>query len=245
MPPSIYDQYALDVLPDVVIDTTYACNVMCKMCHLYSPDFKIPKSPHISFDLISRMIPLFQKARSVFLLGYGEPLMHPKIYDIVSLIKTKCPNTHLSFVSNGLLLTQRNIEKLINAHLDQINISLDGPNLERGHPKAEVAYAALRRLAAEKKRRGITYPAIRIGFVIGKDNEDELLPVLELGCEVGIVGIFITPLRIVAPIPEWDDYIRKNSIYEHLDTIVPILQRAKKVAAEHNIEITTPIFSGS
>jgi hypothetical protein len=71
------------------------------------------------------------------------------------------------------------------------------------------------------------------------------LPILELGCEVGIVGIFITPLRIVAPIPEWDDYIRKNSIYEHLDTIVPILQRAKKVAAEHNIEITTPIFSGS
>jgi radical SAM protein with 4Fe4S-binding SPASM domain len=87
-----------------------------------------------------------------------------------------------------------------------------------------------------------------IAFVIGKDNENELLPVLEFGIEVGITGLHITPLRIVTPISdcndyirENNDYIRKNNVYDHLDTIIPILREVKERADEYNIEIITPI----
>jgi MoaA/NifB/PqqE/SkfB family radical SAM enzyme len=241
---SSYDEFALEEYPDcVVIDTTYACNVICGMCHLASPDFKIPKIPHISMQLIERMMPLLQKTKNVFLLGYGEPLMHPKIYEIVSLIRTNCPNARLTFTSNGTLLNQRNIEKLINGGLDNINISIDGPNLERGHPKIELVYANLRKLAAEKKRRGVDYPQIQIAFVIGKDNQNELLPVLGFGIEIGIVSFSITPLRIIYPNPEWDDYIRRNDIYNHLDAVVPIVQAARKLASANGIDVLTPIPS--
>jgi MoaA/NifB/PqqE/SkfB family radical SAM enzyme len=214
------------------------------MCHQDSPTFQIPKTPHISIDLVHRLIPLIKQAPSVYFLGAGEPLMHPKIFEIFALIKTESPSTRVGTTSNGTLLTARNIDKLINSRLDMISISVDGPKLERGHQKAEATYANLRKLAEEKKRRGITHPEIHLGFVIGKDNENELIPAIEFGIEVGIKAITVEPLRIVAPNPEWDDYIRQNNMYDHMDTIVPIFRSAKQLAATHHIEMQTPYLVG-
>lgn len=245
MSTTLLDKYALEKYPDcVVLDTTWVCNLQCKMCHQDSPTFKIPKTPHISIDLVKRLIPLLRKSPSVYMLGAGEPMVHPKIYDIVSLIKTECPDTRVAFTSNGTLLTDKNIAKLIDSRLDMISVSVDGPDLERGHQKSELTYDNLRRLAREKQRRGITHPEINLGFVIGKDNENELLPVMRFGIEIGITGITVEPLRIVAPNPAWDDYIRENNIYDHMDTIVPIFKSARKLAEEHQIAISTPYLVG-
>jgi MoaA/NifB/PqqE/SkfB family radical SAM enzyme len=237
-----YQDYVLPEYPDyVVVDTTYTCNIICGMCHLSSNDFRIPANPHISVDLIRRMLPLLKKSRTVFLLGRGEPLMHPKIYDIVSLIKNQCPDIYMAFTSNGILLTKRNISKLLDAKLDQINISLDGPDIERGHPQFDRVKANLRELAVQKAARGVDYPAIHISYVIGKDNETELKPTLEFGIEIGIHGISIEPLRIMEPNPKWDDYIRENDVYKHLDTVVPIVDEIRILARERGIELTTLI----
>jgi MoaA/NifB/PqqE/SkfB family radical SAM enzyme len=175
-----YQDYVLPEYPHyVVVDTTYTCNIVCGMCHLSSNYFKIPANPHISVDLIKIIIPLLKTSRTVFLLGRGEPLMHPKIYDIISLIKDQCPDIYMAFTTNGILLTKRNILKLLDAKLDQINISLDGPDIERGHPQFDKVKANLRELALQKAARGVEYPAIHISYVIGKDNESELKPTLE------------------------------------------------------------------
>ena len=57
----LYQDYFLPEFPDyVVVDTTYTCNVVCGMCHLSSKDFKIPANPHISVDLIKKMVPLLK-----------------------------------------------------------------------------------------------------------------------------------------------------------------------------------------
>ncbi|MFN8370377.1 MAG: radical SAM protein [Bacteriovoracaceae bacterium] len=61
--------------------------------------------------------------------------MHPNIYEIVSKIKTECPETYVAFTSNGTLLNERNIGRLIDSKLDMVSFSLDGPKLERGRPK--------------------------------------------------------------------------------------------------------------
>jgi MoaA/NifB/PqqE/SkfB family radical SAM enzyme len=236
-----YDKYALTSNPEcIVIDTSWVCNLECKMCHQAAPDFSIPESPHISIELVKRLIPLLRTTKSVYMLGAGEPLMHPQVYEIISLIKTECTDTGVAFSSNGVLLNKRNIGKLIDSRLDSISISVDGPNLERGHLKTEITYKNLRALAEEKQRRGIAKPEIRLGFVIGKDNEHELIPALRFGIEIGIKGMTVEPLRIVMPNPEWDDYIRANNIYDHMDTVGPILQQARALAAAHGIEIDTP-----
>jgi len=238
-------RYILEKYPGtIVIDTSYVCNLKCKMCHQNSDQFSMPEKPHISIELIKRLLPLCKDSGSVYLLGYGEPLMHPQIYEIISLIKNECPNTHVSFTSNGVLLDDGNINKLIDAKLDSISISMDGPNLKRGHQKSDITYKNVRRLKEIKEKRGVTYPNIRIGFVLGKDNENELIPMIEFAIEVGAKAVIVEPLRIVAPNPEWDDYIRANNMYNHMQTIVPIMQQARKLAEDHGISIDTPYIVG-
>ena len=170
--------------------------------------------------------------------------MHPKIYDILKMIKTEAPDTCVTIISNGTLLTKKNIVKLIDTGLDNISVSMDGPDLERGHQDSEVTVANLRALVAEKKRQGVNHPGIRIGFVIGKDNEDALIPVLEFGIELGIDQMVVEPLRIVEPNPKWDDYILANNIYDHTETVGPILTQARNLARSHGIDIETPYIVG-
>lgn len=167
--------------------------------------------------------------------------MHPRIYDIISLIRLECPHIFITFVSNWLLLTKKNITKLLNLKLDQIHISLDGPDIARGHPQYEKAKANLRELALQKQLQGVDYPRIHFNYVMGKDNEAALMPTLEFGIEVGFEGMSIEPLRILEPMAEWDDYIRDNSIYNHLDTAIPIVDEVRAFAAERGIEIETMI----
>lgn len=237
-----YLNYSVAEFPDfVVIDTTYKCNVVCGMCHLANKDFPIPPDPHISMALIERMIPLLRRSRSVFLLGRGEPLMHPRIYDIIGRIRAECPDIVITFVTNGILLTKRNIEKLLDLRLDQIRVSVDGPDIARGHPQFERVKANLRELALQKRLREIDYPAIHFNYVIGKDNERALKPTLEFGIGVGLEGMSIEPLRILEPMPQWDDYIRENVVYNHLGTVVPIVDEVRAIAAAHGIEIETVV----
>jgi MoaA/NifB/PqqE/SkfB family radical SAM enzyme len=239
------DQYVLKHFPQtIVIDTTYLCNLTCKMCHQNGDDFVMPQEPHISVELIDRLLPLCKDSGSVYLLGYGEPLMHPDIYEIIHKIKNAAPSTSISFSSNGVLLNTSNVNKLIDSGLDSISISMDGPELERGHQKSDKTYRNVKRLSEIKSKRGVLHPQINIGFVLGKDNENELIPMIKFAAEVKAQALTIEPLRVIWPNPEWDDYIRENSLYKHLNTISPILKEAKALADSNNIKINMPYIVG-
>lgn len=242
---SYLEKYVLNIYPEtIVLDTTYLCNLTCKMCHQNGDDFVMPADPHIGMDLINKLLPLCRDSGSVYLLGYGEPLMHPDIYKIISSLKDAAPKTKISFSSNGVLLNVTNVNKLIDAGLDSISISMDGPELERGHQKSEKTYKNVRRLSQIKAQRGVEHPEIHIGFVLGKDNEQELVPMVNFAAEVGAIGLTIEPLRVIWPNPEWDDYIRKNSLYKHMESIAPILKEAKNIADSKGLKIDMPYVVG-
>jgi molybdenum cofactor biosynthesis enzyme MoaA len=238
-------KYVLNTYPEtIVLDTTYLCNLTCKMCHQNGDDFVMPSDPHIGMDMINKLLPLCKDSGSVYLLGYGEPLMHPDIYEIIALLKKAAPKTKVSFSSNGVLLNIPNVNKLIDAGLDLISISMDGPELERGHQKSDKTYKNVRRLSQIKSKRGVDHPEIHIGFVLGKDNENELVPMVNFAAEVGAKGLTIEPLRVIWPNPEWDDYIRENSLYKHVDSITPILKEAKNIADQKGLKIDMPYIVG-
>ena len=225
----------------IVIDTTYKCNTVCHMCHLFAPGFETPEVPHVSMEMVDRLIPLIEQTESVFLLGHGEPLMHPNFYQILERIRSANPRCIIAFTSNGMLLNGRNIDRLIELKVSQLNISIDGPQSKLGHPKVDLVYKNLRNLAQRKKERGIDFPEIKIGTVLGLDNRNDLLPILEFCIEIGATKMSVTPMRIVAPNPEYDDLIRQNDVYTDLASVVPIVRALKQRGLEHGIDIDTPL----
>jgi len=90
--------------------------------------------------------------------------MHPRIYDIVSLIKKECLDTQVAFTSNGTLLTENNINKLINAKLDVISISMDGPKMESGNQDSERTAMNMREIAAIKMRRVLRIQSLPLAW---------------------------------------------------------------------------------
>lgn len=226
----------------LVVDTTDICNLQCKMCHQNSPDFTIAQQPHIDLKMIKDISSIAAEAKTIYLLGAGEPLMHPDIYEIIEIFKDNCPQAIVATTSNGVLLNEKNLNNLIESRIDQISFSMDG-EIERGHQKSDRTRKNLLRLSEKKKELGINYPNIYIGFVLGKDNEGELIPIIEFARSINAVGITVEPLRILTHQVEWDAYIEENDPFKHLKTISPIIEQARLLCANYGMIFNAPYIN--
>ena len=123
----IYNQLkfnAGDFPKKVQIEVTNICNARCSMCPL--KDMK-RKTGYMDFELFKKIIDETSqhKLRRLILHIMGEPLLHPKIFEMVAYIKKKNPNQPVEFSTNASLLTRENSKKLIESGLDIINLSID------------------------------------------------------------------------------------------------------------------------
>lgn len=114
----------------IVIDITNRCNLNCMACWTYSP-LLLEKKPHhswfkdeLSFDVIRNLIVELKKmgTMEIRLTGGGEPFLHPRIMDIIRLIKKN--NFRLDITTNFTLMNKERIDFLIENKVDNITISL-------------------------------------------------------------------------------------------------------------------------
>lgn len=103
----------------------YVCNNKCIWCY---EEGQIAKtmSRELSFEIIDFLNEL--GINSLSLIG-GEPTLHPNIFEIISYSKNKGINSGL--VTNGRKLSDKNfLEKLVNAGMKGVGISIEGFNPE-------------------------------------------------------------------------------------------------------------------
>lgn len=116
------------------IIVTTKCNLRCEMCKSYEvkPEHAPAEKVLEFFNKLGDWLP---KPRMVILTG-GEPLVHPNILDYIRKLTSVGLIPALN--SNGVALTREMIEKLQDAGLRMINISLDGfsnvHNFQRNGP---------------------------------------------------------------------------------------------------------------
>ncbi len=109
-------------LPEVYqLEVSSVCNLECKMC----PRTKFTRKDKtllISLDLIHKLIKedSFQGSYFVELQMAGEPLIHPNLYTIVTLLQETGVKVGLS--TNGTLISER-LDSLLK--LDYLTISVD------------------------------------------------------------------------------------------------------------------------
>ena len=115
----------------ICLDVSSVCNIVCKYCVQFDwfktkrPDFRRQIMP---LDLAKKAIDdlkEFPYNVKVFTLhGWGEPLSHPCIADIVAYARQSGKVDSVETISNGILLTPELSDKLIAAGLQRINISV-------------------------------------------------------------------------------------------------------------------------
>jgi len=98
------------VLHHFEIHITDHCNLNCKGCAHFSnlcpPTFA--DIDEFTADMNS-MASLFSAVRQIYLLG-GEPLLHPRLPEFIYAARAAFPRTHISLMTNGLLVTRMGSE---------------------------------------------------------------------------------------------------------------------------------------
>jgi pyruvate-formate lyase-activating enzyme len=111
----------------VIIDITEVCNLECVHCP--HPAFK--KSEHYGARFLQAS--LNQKAvdevkehgaQYIRYCAEGEPLIHPQCYDFLDYA-VRHSGTYVTLTTNGTILNERRIRKLLHSGLHMIDVSLD------------------------------------------------------------------------------------------------------------------------
>lgn len=150
---------------------TEKCNFNCPMCHVKQSRDK--KMTQLKFSDFQKLIEQSRSYHPAFHLSGGEPLLHPEIDKIISVI-TKNQMVK-GLVTNGLLLEEK-AGSLIKSGLDFLAISLDGSDeatqYKRGYVKNsfEKIIKGIEKIIRLRKKRSL--PHIRVATVINDYNID-------------------------------------------------------------------------
>jgi len=111
------------------IETTSACNLNCVMCPTQRPAVKAHKpSAHLDIDLFRRLIDEIvvdlPTIATLYLHKDGEPLLHPRIVDMIEYAASRHANVIL--VTNATMLDDVMARAILATPLQQIRFSVDG-----------------------------------------------------------------------------------------------------------------------
>ena len=117
----------VNALPvEYIVETTAKCNLYCPMCPRET--HKQPKED-MTDSVYTRLVEAAgRSAEHMMLIGLGEPLLDPKIFDRIAFCDQHKVFTLLS--TNGTLLDNVATERLLDTNLEHITLSFDGSTKE-------------------------------------------------------------------------------------------------------------------
>jgi pyrroloquinoline quinone biosynthesis protein E len=164
------------------------------MCPTHST--KIPKTyehrhldaPDMSLDLLRFVLDLYPDATRVELIGVGEPLLNPQLFDLVR----ECVKRRMivDTVTNGLVL-DAHVPEIVRSGLEWICVSANGHTAREfyrmtGMPEASFS-RILRNVEALVRGRGNrkAKPQIELSFIIDRHNCTYIQDMIQLAEDVG------------------------------------------------------------
>ena len=110
------------MLKKLYIEPTTKCNLNCKMCfrHTWFDEPICDLSLEQFRDVIASMP---SSVETVFFGGMGEPLFHPDICEMIRIASET--GAEVELLTNGTLLTETMIRRIMDAGLDRLWVSVD------------------------------------------------------------------------------------------------------------------------
>lgn len=111
----------------VIVDITEVCNLSC--IHCPHPAFKLSEhygARYLPAELNKKAVDEVKEhgAQYIRYCAEGEPLIHPECYDFLDYA-VQNSGTFVTLTTNGTLLNEKRVRKLLNSGLHMIDISID------------------------------------------------------------------------------------------------------------------------
>lgn len=179
------------------IEVTGACNLRCPMCLVSHRPTLGRRQGAMPLETFEHLLASLPELEEVVLQGLGEPLLAPRLFDLLAAAKAR--GIAVGFNSNGTLLTQPRARRLVELGVDWLRISLDGSTEGayesiRAGASFDAVAANVRGLLAERAAAGTGRPVVELVFVAMRRNLGELPGLVRLARDWGVDGVFVQSL---------------------------------------------------
>jgi len=180
------------------------CNLACTYCN----EFDKTSDPVNIDEMLKRIDKLAEFGTSVVTISGGEPMMHPEIFEIIARIRHH--GMIAGLISNGYYFQPDKIEKLNEAGLDYLQISIDNVNPDEVSKKSlKVLDSKLVNLKEHAKFK------VNINSVLGSgvEHPEDALTIARRARELGFsstVGVIHDGMGLLKPLGPKEKEIYKQ-----------------------------------
>ncbi|MBP7341832.1 MAG: radical SAM protein [Syntrophaceae bacterium] len=183
----------------VQLEVTTRCNASCRYCPrtVYRSSW-IDRD--LSWETFRLLYPVMKQTRMVHLQGWGEPLLHPCLFDMIALAKKA--GCVVGTTTNGMLLDRRTAVRLVESGVDHVAFSLAGVGDQNDEARRGTRFSAVLEaiagLAAEKKIRRQPTPVIGVAYLLLRSHLPDIGRMIPALAGVGVQQIVVSTLDFVA-----------------------------------------------
>lgn len=172
---------------------TERCNLRCRHCINHSPERTRDRTARtLTHSVLDRIREDLAHASYFGFVHGGESLTAPIFFDVLDAIRSSRAGatTIVHVLSNGMMLTRKTVNRLIDAGVCSLSASIDGATAKtndaiRLGSRLDRVIANMREAASIRKERGLD---LRLGFscVLTRENIGELDQLVDLVAETGV-----------------------------------------------------------
>jgi radical SAM protein with 4Fe4S-binding SPASM domain len=222
------------------LETTNRCNLLCTTCPRTFEELE-PEAD-MSWELFTSIIDQYPKIARVVLHGVGEPMLVKELPRMIRYLKER--GVYVLFNTNGTLLTKANGQKLIDAGLDELRVSLDAAEssvfqMVRGKDMFDRIVTNVGNFVAMQRESQTKLPRVSLWLTGLRETLAQLEAFIRLAHRLGVMEVY---LQRMVYLPEGQGLARpEQALFEHTTRQEEeVLQRAEAVARELGV-----LFSAS
>jgi MoaA/NifB/PqqE/SkfB family radical SAM enzyme len=232
------------------------CNLRCQMCPIQFRRDGPPYGPpaFMGFETYTSLIDQFPALEHLHLQGLGEPLMHPRFFDMVRYAASR--GTRVTTNTNLTLLNDRRAAECVESGLDHVYVSLDAASAPvyesirlRSHYSRVIAN--IERLVQTKAATGAG-PGVSLVMVLMRRNLHELADLVTLAADLGISALNVQQLchdfgesTLPAHYAPMRDFVA-SEVLAHVsgDEVDSVFSEARFVAEQRGVLLRLPRLEG-
>jgi len=182
----------------VQIEPVGQCNLRCRMCPVqFRPDGQNGPSAFMPYDTFCALLDQFDGLAELHLQGMGEPLLHPRFFDMVRHAAKR--GIRVSTNTNMTVMTEEQAARAVLSGLDVMHVSVDGASAAtyetvRIGARYDKVLRNLRRLVAARRRLKSESPRIALVAVLMRSNLADLPALVRLAADVGADSLAVQQL---------------------------------------------------
>jgi len=157
-------------ITSLIIEPTNTCNLRCTFC--FVTEGMTREGGFMDFDLFKKIIDDCPNLEHLCMHNWGEPLLHKDIFKMIDYAKNKGVN-YVVMNTNGTLVTDKIIDRIVDSKLDIIRFSIDGSaetfKRVRGVELQNIEQNINKLKKVKEKRR----PKLKMGVVFTVEEDTE------------------------------------------------------------------------